>query len=134
MKYLRKAYQVLTGEEDLPLEDYERVLLVRAIENFTGFEFKNTKDFKEKIEQFLLLGENPGETLKRVRKNCHLSQRSLGKKLSLTQAAISMMESGEIPLNGKVIKFIKKKGKKDNPKNAILDGHREEFSILEEED
>jgi len=104
---LIKAYKILIGEETMPLEDYERVLLVRALENATGFQFRNTRDFKEKMEQFFLFG-NPGGILKKARKKRGLTQWQLARQLGVTQSAIARMEAGEIPLNTAAISFIKK--------------------------
>jgi len=104
---LIRAYKILIGEEEMPLEDYERVLLVRALENATGFQFRNTRDFKEKMEQFFLFG-NPGKTLKRIRKERGLTQRQLAEKLFVTQSAVARMEAGDIPLNARAIDFVKK--------------------------
>jgi len=103
---LIKAYKILIGEETMPLEDYERVLLVRVLENATGFQFRNTRDFKEKMEQFFLFG-NPGGILKKARKKRGLTQWQLARQLRVTQSAIARMEAGEIPLNTAAISFIK---------------------------
>jgi len=103
---LIRAYKILIGEEAMPLEDYERVLLVRALENATGFQFRNTRDFKEKMEQFFLFG-NPGGILKKARKKRGLTQWQLARQLRVTQSAIARMETGEIPLNTAAISFIK---------------------------
>ena len=104
---LIKAYKILIGEEEMPLEDYEQVLLMRALENATGFQFRNTRDFKEKMEQFFLFG-NPGGILKKARKKRGLTQWQLARQLRVTQSAIARMEAGEIPLNTAAISFIKK--------------------------
>lgn len=101
---IKKYYEII--ENELLPDSYlsERVGIVRWLEKATHQEFKNTEDFRNKMQRFL----TSGDKLKKARKKKGWSQEVTSYYLGVSKQFISKMEKGTKPLNQKALQFIDK--------------------------
>ena len=91
-----------------------RVNIVQRLEQITHQRFKNTKDFKVKMDGFILEKEllalsktsEENKCLKKAREKRGLSQKTLALLLEISIFNLSLMENGRKPLNNKALQFI----------------------------
>ena len=86
------------------------VLAIGCLERITGSEFKDTKDFLNKMEQFFKKYHYVGKDLRRARKESGMERSDLATRLGESKHAIKHMETNKKPLSQDAIEFIKEMG------------------------
>ena len=107
IKRIRDSYQFILDREDIDLTIQHRIDALQFLEKEMNTKFKNTKDFHEKMNKYMMQISGAQE-LKRVRESKNLSQEQLGKKFGYTKQFVYQMERGSRPLTDKIIEFIGK--------------------------
>ena len=91
---------------------FNRVNIIRKLEEITRQQFHNTKDFRKKMDGFILeqelltLASEKNKGLKEAREKKGLSQKNLAFLLGISENYLSSMENGRKPLNNKALQFI----------------------------
>lgn len=96
-----------TKNQNDALSVQKRSLAVLQMELIMDTKFKNTKDYKEKLKNYLITSPIEGKDLKEARRKDNLTQQALAKQLGVSRALIGHMERNERPLSKKVKQYIK---------------------------
>jgi len=92
---------------DDPTSFQKRVNIIKFLEETTKYEFKNTKDFHQKMKLYLSGYQLAGKDLKKIRKQSKLTQSELAKQFGISRPYVIMMEKNKKPLNQRALNFIK---------------------------
>ncbi|MFC2167784.1 helix-turn-helix domain-containing protein [Acidobacteriota bacterium] len=105
-----RAYHKIISEGRLgndPASLQKKVGLVQDLENELKTEFKDTKDFQNKVEAFLLKEEmRGGYQLRIIRQKKKWSAIQLAYALNISVPYLSRMENNLRPLNKKALRFV----------------------------
>jgi DNA-binding XRE family transcriptional regulator len=115
--YAKKAYQLLS-RSDRPTDSnwvQESIGLIRDLERLMKTEFKDTRDFREKVEKFSdgydLRRADPATRLRRARMKFNMTQKDLAQHLGYTShAAIAQFEKRKRPPSRRVTEWLKSVG------------------------
>jgi len=86
------------------------VAAIRCLEQITGSDFKNTKEFRHNMDQFLEKYYYKGIDLRRARKWTGMEQSELAEWFEVSRYRIKQMETNKKPLSKDALDFIKVMG------------------------
>jgi len=101
---VKKLYDAIKAREIIS------VAAIRCLEQITGSDFKNTKDFCNKMDQFLDKHHYKGIDLRRARKLTGMEQSELAEWFGVSKCRIKQMETNKKPLSQDSLDFIKVMG------------------------
>ncbi len=101
---VKKLYDAIRSREIIS------VAAIKCLEQITGCEFKNTKNFCHKMEQFLDKHYYKGIDLRRARKWTGMEQSELAEWFEVSKYRIKQMETNKKPLSQDALDFIKVMG------------------------
>jgi DNA-binding transcriptional regulator YiaG len=104
MSAVKKLYDAICKRE------ITNVAAIACLERTTGHDFKDTKDFKIKMEQFIAKHYYRGEDLQKARKWAGHSHSELAELFEVSTSLIKHMEKDKKPLSQDAIDFIKVMG------------------------
>jgi len=84
----------------------DRVLIVEKLEQMTGHSFKDTADFIQKMDDYLLSDETAADKLKKIRADKGWSLVRMGAFLGVSGQFCHQMEAGLKPLNNQAHSLI----------------------------
>jgi len=104
---LRKLYKLITEKKLGDDLIQERVEIIRYLEQKTGQDFRDTNDFKKKMECYFI-GQNKmrGADLRKLRKKKGWTQKVMAEYLNVSRIYLAKMESGGRPLNRGAVNFL----------------------------
>lgn len=80
--------------------------IISLLEKETGQDFRDTEDFRSKMDRYFSRKERPGELLLRARKKKNWTQEIMGAYLGVSRQFVKEMEKGRKPLIDKALSFI----------------------------
>ena len=110
---IKRLYQTICKGElgDDPNSLQKRVDIIRYLEGELKTEFRDTKDFHEKIRAFLMYGgkrrATEGRRLKEARERLGWTQEQLAEALRVHRRTIIRFESNQYRLSRKALKWLK---------------------------
>ena len=113
-RYLvKKIYEIITklGRPGDEKSVEWRITALRSLKNMFRTDFKNTREFKDKIENYLegydLRKSEPKYRLKKARKKANLTQKDLAKLLGYkSQVSIAHFEEGKRYPPKKILQWL----------------------------
>lgn len=84
---------------------------IRCLEQITGFEFRNTKDFKSKMKQFLDQYYYKGDDLQEAMRYSEMETEEIAEWLGVSEDQVRKMKGNKQPLSRSVVDFILIMGK-----------------------
>jgi len=81
-------------------------LMIEKIEEGTGFDFRNTRDFERKMEAWFEEHRFTGDGLKKARLRDKLTQQELADKLNISRSQITYVETNQRKLSKDMIDYI----------------------------
>lgn len=104
---IKALYGVIVNREISDSQLSERADIVRTLERETGMEFKDTADFKSKMDAFLARAANTGGfKLRDERQRRGWSISTLAKILDLSPRHLARIEAGQAPLSNGAFAFL----------------------------
>lgn len=107
---IQESYNLMTNSQDLLQDDaYSlqlRTTVVQWLEEKTGYEFGDTKDFQKRVKNFIANKRHGGEELREIRKKKGWSQLMLANYLGISERTLRGIEQNYKPLNLKALELI----------------------------
>ena len=100
IRVIKKLYDAITQRKNI------RVSAVQWLEHITGYDFKCTKDFHDKMEKFFSRHYYRGADLRKARKWSGMERSDLADLFGVSINTIKKMETNKKPLSQDAIDFI----------------------------
>lgn len=97
---IKKLYEAIKSREIVNVE------AVKCLERITGTNFKNTRDFHNKMKNFLEKHDYRGVDLRRARKLTEMDRGELANWLGVSKHKIKQMETNKKALSREALDFI----------------------------